>query len=93
MGIPGHLSYLLRNLYAGQEATFRTGHGTTYWFKIRKGVHQGCWPVTVSSLYYSTLRVESLLMLSLGRLLTIPDLVVCIFRDYVINPLETIPAV
>ena len=40
MGIPEHLSYLLRNLYAGQEATVRTGHGTTDWFQIRKGVHQ-----------------------------------------------------
>ena len=42
MGIPDHLTRLLRNLYAGQEATFRTGHGTTDWFQIRKGVHQGC---------------------------------------------------
>ena len=42
MGIPDHLTYLLRNLYAGQEATVRTGHGTTDWFHIRKGVHQGC---------------------------------------------------
>ena len=42
MGIPDHLSYLLRNLYASQEATGRTGHGTTDWFQIRKGVHQGC---------------------------------------------------
>ena len=41
MGIPGHLSCLLRNLYAGQEATVRIGHGTTDWFQIRKGVHQG----------------------------------------------------
>ena len=41
MGIPDHLTYLLRNLYAGQEATVRTGHGTTDWFQIRKGVHQG----------------------------------------------------
>ena len=40
MGIPDHL--LLRNLYAGQEATVRTGHGTTDWFQIGKGVHQGC---------------------------------------------------
>ena len=37
-----HLTYLLRNLYAGQEATVRTGHGTTDWFQIGKGVHQGC---------------------------------------------------
>ena len=42
MGIPDHLSYLLRNLYAGQEATVRTGHGTTNWFQIRKKVCQGC---------------------------------------------------
>ena len=41
MGIPDHLICLLRNLYAGQEATVRTGHGTTDWFQIRKGVHQG----------------------------------------------------
>ena len=41
MGIPDHLSCLLRNLYAGQEATVRTGHGTTDWFQIGKGVHQG----------------------------------------------------
>ena len=42
MGIPDHLTCLLRNLYAGQEATLRTGHGTTDWFQIRKGVQQGC---------------------------------------------------
>ena len=42
MGIPDDLTCLLRNLYAGQEATFRTGHGTTDWFQIRKGVRQGC---------------------------------------------------
>ena len=42
MGIPDHLNCLLRNLYAGQEATVRTGHGTTDWFHIGKGVHQGC---------------------------------------------------
>jgi len=42
MGIPDHLTCLLRNLYAGQEATVRTRHGTTDWFQIRKGVHQGC---------------------------------------------------
>ena len=40
MGIPEHLTYLLRNLYAGQEATVRTGHGTTDWFQIGKGVCQ-----------------------------------------------------
>ena len=42
MAIPDHLTCLLRNLYAGQEALVRTGHETTYWFQIRKGVHQGC---------------------------------------------------
>ena len=42
MGIPDHLTCLLRNLYAGQEATVRTGHRTTNWFQIGKGVHQGC---------------------------------------------------
>ena len=42
MGIPDHMTCLLRNLYAGQEATVRTGHGTTAWFQIGKGVHQGC---------------------------------------------------
>ena len=42
MGIPDHLICPLRNLYAGQEATVRTGHGTTHWFQIGKGVHQGC---------------------------------------------------
>ena len=42
LGIPDHLTCLLRNLYAGQEATARTGHGTTDWFQVGKGVHQGC---------------------------------------------------
>ena len=42
MEIPDHLTCLLRNLYAGQEATVRTGHGTTDWFQIGKAVHQGC---------------------------------------------------
>ena len=42
MGIPNHLTCLLRNLYEGQEATVRTGHGTTDWFQIGKGVRQGC---------------------------------------------------
>ena len=43
MGIPDHLTLLLRNLYAGQEATVRTGHGTTDWFQIGKGqIRQGC---------------------------------------------------
>ena len=42
MEIPDHLTCLLRNLYVGQEATVRTGHGTSDWFQIGKGVHQGC---------------------------------------------------
>ena len=42
MGIPDHLTYLLRNLCTGQEAKVGTGHGTTDWFQIGKGVHQGC---------------------------------------------------
>ena len=42
MGIPNHLTCLLRNLYEGEEATVRTGHGTTDWFQIGKGVRQGC---------------------------------------------------
>ena len=42
MGVPDHLTCLLRNLYAGQEATIRTGHGRTDWFQIGQGVHQGC---------------------------------------------------
>ena len=42
MGIPDHLTYHLRHLYAGQEATVRTVHGKTDWFQIGKGVHQGC---------------------------------------------------
>ena len=41
MGMPDHLTCLLRNLYAGQEATVRTGHGATDWFQTEKGVHQG----------------------------------------------------
>ena len=52
IGIPDHLTCLLRNLYAGQEATVRTGHGTTEWFQIGKGVHQGCiWSPCLFNLY------------------------------------------
>ena len=52
MGIPDHLTCLLRNLYAGQEATVRTGHGTTDWFQIGKRVHQGvyCHPAYLTSM-------------------------------------------
>ena len=42
IGIPDHLTFLFRNLYTGQEATVRIGHGTTDWFQIGKGVHKGC---------------------------------------------------
>ena len=50
MGLPGYLTYLLRNLYAGQEATGRTGHGTTDWFQIVKGVRQAvyCQPASLT---------------------------------------------
>ena len=48
MGIADHLTCLLRKLYAGQEATFRTLYGTTDWFKIEKGVRQGCHPVCLT---------------------------------------------
>ena len=52
LGIPDHLTCLLRNLYAGQEATVRTGHRTTAWFQIGKGVHQGCiLPLCLSNFY------------------------------------------
>ena len=54
MGIPDHLTCLLRNMYAGQEATVRTGHGTTDWFQIGKGVHQGC----ILSPYFFNLYTE-----------------------------------
>ena len=54
MGIPDHFTCLLRNLYAGQEATVRTGHGTTDWFQIGKGVSQGC----ILSLYLFNLYEE-----------------------------------
>ena len=52
MGIPDHLTCFLRNLYAGQEATVRTGHGTTDWFQIGKGVRQGlyCHPAYLTSM-------------------------------------------
>ena len=54
MGIPDHLTCLLRNLYAGKEATVRTGHGTTDWFQIGKGVRQGC----LLSLWFLNLYAE-----------------------------------
>ena len=57
MGIPDHLTCLLRNLYAGQEATVKTRHGTTDWFQIGKGVHQGC----ILSSYLFNLYADSIM--------------------------------
>ena len=57
MGITEHLTFLLRNLYAGKEATVRTRHRTMVWFKIEKGVHQGC----ISSLCLFNLYAESIM--------------------------------
>ena len=57
MGIPDHLTYVLRNLYAGQEATLRTGHQTTDWFQIGKELLQGC----ILSLYLFNLYAEYIL--------------------------------
>ena len=52
MGMPGHLNFLLQNLHAGQEAAVRTGRGTTDWFQIGKGIHQGCiWSPCLFNLY------------------------------------------
>ena len=60
MGIPDHLICLLRNLYAGQEATVRTGHGTTYWFQIGKGVHQGyIWTPCLFNLYAGYIMINA----------------------------------
>ena len=58
MGIPDHLTCLLRNLYAGQEATVRTGHETTDWFQIRKGVHQAIYCHPVYSTYMQSISCE-----------------------------------
>ena len=63
MGIPDHLTCLLRNLYAGQEATVRTGHGTTDWFQIGKGVRQGC----VLSPYLFNLYAEHIMRIPMDR--------------------------
>ena len=57
MGVPDHLTFLLRNLYAGQEATVRTLYGTTDWFKTEKGVRQGC----LLSLYLFNLYTEHIM--------------------------------
>ena len=72
MGIPGHLTCLLRNLYAGQEATIWTRHGPMDWFKIGKGVHQGC----ILSPCLLILYLDWLL-LSLVQLFVIPWTVAC----------------
>ena len=70
MGIPDHLTCLLRNLYAGQEATVRTGHGTTDWFQIRKGVCQGViLPPCLFNLYAG---FNSVQLLSHARLFATP---------------------
>ena len=53
IGIPDHLTYPLRNLYAGQEATGRIRHGTTDWYQTRKGVHQGCMLSPCSFIFYA----------------------------------------
>ena len=57
MGIPDHLTFFMRNLYASQEATVRTGHVTTDWLQIGKGVHQGC----ILSLFLFNFYVENLM--------------------------------
>ena len=59
MGIPAHLTCFLRNLYAGQEATVRTGHGTTDWFQIGKGVHQvvSCHPAYLIPMQSTTFKM------------------------------------
>ena len=60
MGIPEHLTCLLRNLYAGQEATVRTRHGTTDWLQIRKGICQGCiWPPCLFNLYAEVIMLNA----------------------------------
>jgi len=65
MGIPDHPTCVLRNLYAGQEATVRTGHGTVDWFKIGSGVHQGC---TYPLAYLTYMQSTSCEMLGLMKL-------------------------
>ena len=75
MGIPGHLTFLLRNLYAGQEATVRTGHGTTDWFQIGKGVCQGSiLPPCLFNLYteFSSAQFTSFQLLSSFWFFVIP---------------------
>ena len=59
MGIPNHLTCLMRNLYAGQEATDRTGYGTIDWFKIGKGIQQGCMSPCLFNLYAEYLMLNA----------------------------------
>ena len=59
MGIPDHLNCLLRKLYAGQDGTVKTGHGTTDWFQIGKGVHQGCVLSPCLFNFYASYRVNA----------------------------------
>ena len=59
MGIPDHLTCLMRNLYAGQEATDRTGYGTIDWFKIGKGIQQGCMSPCLFNLYAEYLMLNA----------------------------------
>ena len=69
MGIPDHQACLLRNLYAGQEATVRTGHGTTDWLQIGKGVHEGCiLSPCLFNLYglWRSLSIEEFMLLNCG---------------------------
>ena len=76
MGIPDHLTCLLRNLYAGQEATVRTGCGTTDWFQIRKGVRQGCIlsPCLFNYVYHNKLW-------KILKEMGIPDHLTCLLRN------------
>ena len=73
MGMPDHPTCLLRNLYAGQEATVRTGHGTTDWFQIRKGICQGCiLSPCLFNLYTEFSSVSSVQLLSRVQLFATP---------------------
>ena len=78
MGIPDHLTCLLRNLYAGQEATVRTGHGTIDWFQIGKRVHQGCiWSPCLFNLYAEHIMWNA----RLGELQALPDFSLLVYRN------------
>ena len=74
MGIPDHLTHLLRNLYAGQEATVRTGHGTTDCFQIGKGVHQGCILSPCLFNFYAELVMPSNYLILYCPLLLLPSI-------------------